>query len=545
MDVASLGGTASGIFSPLKASLIDSQETISIGKNQSTFAFASSLVPGAAYNVTMTNDAAGQYCTTENLSGTLVAGTNKKLSVECQNTFFSFFGSAGNEQFNGVAAGADGAVIVVGSVSNALSLGQNSPAAAVTSEFSGGGVADIFFAKINTSGYIDWYNYFGTTGVAENASGVSSTPDGGFVIVGTANAGIAASLHGLTPVCAHTGTNSDVVVFKIANTGHLEWYTFLGDATQPQSGLTISAAPDGSIYVLGSTAPLQVCGTNPLNTPSATGDFIVHKISSTGAFLWWQHVGGTGGDTPKSLAASADSGVIVGGNSASFGGMANGAGYVYGCLNSNTAAQDGIIVSLSGSGAPQWCLYFGDGTLSFQLTNVRVATDGSIYVTGEAPVPITNISVTPILAWQGNTDIFAAKISATGTPQWLNYMGTVGASEVSNSILPLNTGGAVVLGQIPTSLAAIQGQTSLTSYTGSSEWFQIKLSSSGALEWWQYLGSSVGDQPYAMAETADKAIVAVGSMGGAISSLKGFTPRQNYNAGTDAFIVKLRTTGGL
>jgi hypothetical protein len=543
-DVGVIGGDAVGVYYPVTANLNFGEDTQVIGKNQASYAFGRTIVPGGSFKVTVDNGGAGQSCMVDNTAGIALTGNNAN-HLFCANAFYAFYGSTGNEQFTGVAAATGGSIVLAGSIANSFTFNGADPGP-VTAGYSGGGTNDIFAVKLNNIGEVEWYNYFGTNGPIESANALTASTDGGFIILGTAASDIP-SLHGKTPVSPFV-TGGDMIVLKISAAGVLQWYTFLG-TTGSENGAAISEAPDGSIYVLSSGGSVpSIGGIAAANSPTGTGDMYVVKLMSNGSVVWFNYVGSSGGDTGFSLAATPDNGVVVGGLMQTPP-VTNLPGITHFNNPPPGGGQDGAVVKLSAAGNGEWAAYIGSTAGADQINSVRTAPDGSIYVAGvtAGTLSFANYGTTPttLIPYSAANDPFILKLSAAGTPLWLNYIGGAG-SETSGPIAVTFDGGIVVVGGTPAALTTLDGLAPLNNYAGgSADIIQARFTGAGNLIWWQMLGSTAGDGGNAVIETKDRGIAVAGSFGANLPSLKGFSPKNNYGgAGTDAFVIKVNASGG-
>ncbi len=550
-EVGAMGGNVTGVYYPVTARLNSIAESQVITKGQARYAFEKTILTGSGFSIDVENTAFAQTCSVDNSRGIAATGNNGN-NIFCTNAFYGFYGTAGSEQFNGIAATSDSGTVVAGSTTSDIVFTSAAPASPVGAAHSGGGVGDIFVMKLNNIGEVEWYNYFGTTAVIESAAGIAATPDGGFVVIGSAANGFISPMHGLNPVCAHSaGGTGDIIVIKLSPQGALQWYTFLGAAASGESAVAITVAGDGSIYTLGNGNSANLCGgtVNPINVQTGTGDMNVVKLDSNGNIVFYEYIGGNGGDTPLAITATPDNGFIVGGSVQSSTGMTNASNMPGPCLNSFAGNLDGIIVRVNSSGTGLWCFYLGEAAGIDQVTGVRIASDNSIIVAGQSSAALNLVSwsvqPTPLLAHSGSTDIFVTKLSLSGVPQWLTYLGSA-AAETAGQIAATYDGGLVVIGQAPTSFASMGGLTPLNNHAGGTDWMQTKLSTTGALQWFQFLGSGVADTALSVTETADRSIAVSGSFSATVPTLKGLTPKNAYaGAGTDATVIKLNPSGGI
>jgi uncharacterized delta-60 repeat protein len=176
-------------------------------------------------------------------------------------------GSATDHGYS-VAAGADGSVYVSGYTQSA-----------------GAGSDDMLVAKFTASGDVDWKNTLGIKGT-ETGNGLAIGPDGSVFVVGhTTSAG---------------GGSADLLLVKYTSSGSIAWRKTLG-RTAFDHGYGVATSSDGSVYVSGATR----------NPTTDSLDLLVAKYTASGVQSWIRALGGTGTSGGSGLTASSDGSVYV------------------------------------------------------------------------------------------------------------------------------------------------------------------------------------------------------------------------------------------
>jgi hypothetical protein len=165
---------------------------------------------------------------------------------------------------------------------------------------------------------------------------------------------------------------------------------------------------------------------------------------------------------------------------------------------------------------------------------IAVDSSGNAYVTGEFSGTATFGSTN--LTSSGSYDIFIAKLSSSGSWQWVVKAGG-SASDNGMGIAVDSSGNAYVTGSFYGT--ATFGSTSLTS-SGSQDIFIAKLSSSGSWLWAVKAGGSFGDYGRGIAVDSTGNAYATGNFKG--TATFGSTSLES-NGGQDIFIVKLSSSG--
>ncbi len=196
------------------------------------------------------------------------------------------FGSVSDDRGLGVAVGADGRVVVVGSAAAAL------PGEVAL------GAGDAFLRAFDAAGTALWTRQFGTSSI-DSAVGVAIDARGWALVGGYTRGGV-------FPGEARVGgVDSFVCAFDPAGTEMwLHQYGTIFDDYTYATGIDAS----GNLLVAGTTA-----GTFPGEVYAGMGDTFVGAFEGTGAELWIRELGTTGYDVPGAVAAGVGGSVVVAG----------------------------------------------------------------------------------------------------------------------------------------------------------------------------------------------------------------------------------------
>ncbi|WP_330196603.1 hypothetical protein [Hyphobacterium marinum] len=187
---------------------------------------------------------------------------------------------------------------------------------------------------------------------------------------------------------------------------------------------TISAtavSADGGVYTVGTTGS-NVDG----QIIKGEADLVLQKHDSTGKLVWTRTLGAAGEASGASIAVDGDGNVIV-------------AGSVSGALGTTTAlgGDDSLVVKYDSAGVEQWVQRFG-GSAADRVNSVAVASDGTIYVAGEAASGFGN------QAHQGGSyDGYVRAIGSDGAVQFTRRVGAAG-DERASAIAVADDGGLLV-----------------------------------------------------------------------------------------------------
>lgn len=171
---------------------------------------------------------------------------------------------------------------------------------------------DYWFAKLDTSGTIQWQKSFGGT-LDDFANSFQQTTDGGYILAGN-------SLSNNGDVTGHHGGH-DYWIVKIDDAGTIQWQKSLGGPSDDYA-LSVQQTAEGGYVVSGGSESSSgnVTGHHGL----AYGDYWIVKLNAFGAIQWQQCYGGTVNDFGISIRQTTDGGFIVAGYSNSLNGDVTG-----------------------------------------------------------------------------------------------------------------------------------------------------------------------------------------------------------------------------
>jgi len=147
---------------------------------------------------------------------------------------------------------------------------------------------DVFVAKLDNNGNLIWYKTIGDSERRSALVKLAVAPDGYIYVTGFI------SIHAF--------------VAKLDSNGNLVWFKTIG-GSRDDYGHTVAVAPDGSVYVVGVTASYSV----------GWYDVFVAKLDSSGNLLWFRTIGGSDDEWGYSIAVAPDGSIYVVGSTRSFG----------------------------------------------------------------------------------------------------------------------------------------------------------------------------------------------------------------------------------
>jgi hypothetical protein len=148
-----------------------------------------------------------------------------------------------------------------------------------------GGI-DVFVARLNGNGLLQWNTFLGGTQDDSSFGGIAVDNYGNVLVTGESETGWG------TPINPYTPMWRDAFAAKLNANGVLLWNTFLG-APNSDSGNGIAADTNGFVYVTG--ASYETWGT-PVNNHNGKSDAFVAKLTPQGTRLWNTFAGSTDWD---------------------------------------------------------------------------------------------------------------------------------------------------------------------------------------------------------------------------------------------------------
>ena len=167
---------------------------------------------------------------------------------------------------------------------------------------------DVFVAKLNTSGALQWHTFMGGE-YGERGEGIHVEGNGTIYVTGFTWWGWG------TPINPYGGGLTDAFVAKFNGSGMYQWHTFLG-GSEDETGHDLTGDGAGNIYVTGYSS--STWGT-PINPFAGHEDTFVAQLNGNGIRLYNTFLGGSGVDAGYSIFVRSDKVYVTGNSSASWG----------------------------------------------------------------------------------------------------------------------------------------------------------------------------------------------------------------------------------
>ncbi len=238
------------------------------------------------------------------------------------------------------------------------------------------------------------------------------------------------------------------------------------------------------------------------------------KLPAQPTIEWQRSYGGKQGDQPYSIVQTTDGGYFVAGVT----------GSIEGDVFGNHGLLDVWALKLDSSGAIDWKRCYG-GSSAERAHSSRQTADGGYILAGH-----THSNNWDVSGHHGDYDAWVIKISPTGAIQWQKCLGGSNFDEASDIHQTLD-GGYIMVGRS----SSTDGD--LTVNHGAEDYWVVKLSSFGDLEWQKTYGGSDRDIAWSVSLCDDGGYIVAGdswSDDGHVTNLHG---------SGDCWVVKLNAEG--
>ncbi len=473
--------------------------------------------------------------------------------------YAGFIGGSGQEggtsgPTHGIAIDSAGNAYVVGTTNSS----EATFPASVGPDLTHNGVADVFVAKINSTGTALLYaGYIG--GLTANAGYAIAVDSSGAAYVTGSTFGSGTTQFGFPQIIGPSltvGGGEDAFVAKINPGGTaLDYCGYIG-GSGADLGYGIAVDSTGAAYVTGYTASteatLPVTVGPDLTYNGGAHDVFVAKVNPAGTgFDYLGYLGGSGDDIGRAIALDgANAAYVTGSVGPAIGGPFP---VTAGSLDTtyNGGTTDAFVAKISAAGTSlDYSGYLG-GSGADSGNGIAVDNAGAAYVTGdttsnETTFPITAGSLdTTFNGIAGTVDAFIAKVNPAGAA--LVYAGYIGGNgnDFGYGIAVDGTGAAYITGSTTsseTTFPEIEGPD--LTFNGGTDAFVAKITASGnAFVYAGYIGGSATDIGWSIAvNNVGDAFIS----GRACSSEASFPvtagPDLTYNGACDDFVAKVNFT---
>ena len=409
---------------------------------------------------------------------------------------------------------ADGGYVVAGTTGSSFS--------GDITEFTNGGSSDYWVAKIDAGGNVMWNNILGGSNT-DDATSISPTSDGGFVVFGNSSSEQSGD------VIDTSRGGSDFWAVKLDSEGELEWEKLIGGSAS-ETGNDVATTVNGDIILVGyssSSASGGMPSGDITDTNKGTQDYFVVKLNSSGTVLWNKLMGSSAQDVANAVTVTTNGSIVVAGHSQSFGNN----GDITESTNSNFL-DDCWIVSLDESGDILWNRFIG-GNQADRAKAITATADGGVVIAATsrsccgAYISETN---------NGGEDFWIVKLDSMGSILWDRQIGG-SQNEDARGITTTPTGDIVVVGS---SASSMSGDITELNNGGEDYWI-VKMDKNGIIIWDRLIGSNLDDEAESVTISPLGEIIVAGHTSGSLNGDVG----DNSNGFSDYWIVKLDSDGNI
>ncbi len=415
-------------------------------------------------------------------------GTTNLTSLGKEDIFLAKYDESGNLQWAESVGGTESDVaysIAVDKSGNVFLTGFFEKTADFdpsdgTTNLTSAGNHDIFIAKYNANGALQWAKSVGGNG-SDIGKSMAVDVNGNTYLTGYFTGTVDFDPTGGVSNLTSQGI-VDIFLAKYDSGGTFQWAKSAGGIDYDQA---YSVAVDGrgeNVYITGcftGTADFNPTGTTTNLTSAGSVDIFFAKYDSSGSLKWAKSAGGTSSDEGYSIAVDGSGNVYLTGY---FNGTAD-FDPSGGTTNLTSAGGDDIFFAkYDSSGTIQWSKSAGGIEYDDGLA-ITIDAGGNVYLTGyfggtadfDPTEGITNLTSS------GGVDAFFAKYDSSGTLQWSKSAGGTGIDQGHSITVDIN--GNVFLTGCYNDIADFDpsnGITNLTS-TGDNEIFFAKYNASNGL----------------------------------------------------------------
>jgi len=379
--------------------------------------------------------------------------------------------------------------------------------------------------------YKRWDKRYGGTYLDE-VNSLLSTPDGGFLLSGSSSSRINGDK--TQDNWDTTSATYDYWIVKVDSLGNKQWDKRYG-GTDNETFYNTLITDDGGYLLAGVSVSDSGGDKTEFNWDTHhLGDYWIVRIDESGNTLWDRHYGGFGYDELRASAKTKDGGFILAGyTDADAGGDITEA--------NRGSGPDYWIIKIDSVGNKQWDKRYG-GTSADYLSNVIATDDGGFVLAGRSVSGIGGDKTQP--NWDVATgltmDYWIIKIDSLGNKQWDKRYG--GTNDEYLSCIQQTEDGFIIGGW---SGSRISGDVSENGHgigAGSTDYWIIKIDSSGVKQWDKKIGGNLTDILYDIQLLSNNG----GYLLSGVSRSNASDDKSEDNTDIeDGWIVKIDTTGNV
>jgi Secretion system C-terminal sorting domain/Beta-propeller repeat len=338
---------------------------------------------------------------------------------------------------------------------------------------------------------------------------------------------------------------SDVFVAKFDPNGNVIWAFSAGDIKY-DLGRGICLDDSANVYITGSFSETSITFGNItlFNTVTNYFNVFVAKLDSSGNTVWAKTYYGDRNDIGGDIATDSLGNVYISGSFSSF------------FINFNpillfpdsVGIHDIYIAKLDRNGNTIWAKSFGGWNYDYGTLVLADYSGNGVYLAGDFTSPsITFDTITVVNDSAGTTDIYVAKLNASGNVMWAKSFGGSDYEQVNTLAFDNPVNGAIIIaGSFASSSISFDSTTFINYSSGTGDMYFTKLQSNGDVAWATKFGGNDYDEAADIAVDASGNIYATGYFESTSINFD-FIPLTNYDTigplTTDVFFTKLDNNG--
>ncbi|MBW8050912.1 MAG: T9SS type A sorting domain-containing protein [Cytophagales bacterium] len=342
------------------------------------------------------------------------------------------------------------------------------------------GNSDIFIAKYDPTGFVQWAKSAGGTG-ADRALGIITDDLGNAYITGNFRD---TTIFGTDTLISNGVNVNDIFIAKYNSAGNLLWAKMAG-GTGNDVSWGIDQDDLGYVYITGHFTGVCTFSSTDTLTSSDLKDIFLAKYDSFGNLVWVKQAGSTGNDRGTGVAIDPFGNIYLSGIFQSTA--------IFGITDTLVSAGnwDTFIAKYDSSGTFLWAKSAG-GSLADRANAISTDGFGNAYLTGFFTDTAIFGNGSDTLISAGADDIFIAKYDAAGNLLWVKSNGSSSSLESGQSIVSDDSLSIYLTGYF--SGTAIFGSDTLVS-TVSRDIFVVKYDLAGNILWAKHVsGTGVDDR---------------------------------------------------
>jgi hypothetical protein len=382
-------------------------------------------------------------------------------------------GGSGNEYAYDVCSDPWGNTYVAGFFNGTATIG--------TTTLTSAGLSDVYLAKYDINGNVQWVTRTGGWKYDYPAS-IAVDNFGNTYVVGTFSDTTVIAGDTLVAV-----GSADVFVFKADASGNILWGK-KGGTSNYDTPTGITCDNSGHVWITGYLKGSATFGAATFSSTSAVEDAFIVKYDTSGIALWGFSEGGSSQDYGQSIVCDQNENIFVTGY---FGGTVN-----FGVASlTSVGSRDIFVAKYNASGSTVWAARAG-GTSLDEAYGLSLDGAGNVFVGGNFNT--TAIFGTDTLISISGQDVFIAKLNANGNFLWAERGGSSATTDYLNGVAADAFGNVYVSGSFYNTIAF--GGITLTGLAGDETTFIVKYDSDGNELWGKNnLGGSNNTRPYGIA----------------------------------------------